>query len=262
MSRNDTYDYDDDDDDQFDPYWREEEEDNQAIFGGPNREDRVRNRSRSRSPGRSVRSSVVVPDSAIERRVDRFLSGKLDNFLRQIQSSLPGPSPKEVVSDGAGGFEEKLEALQASQAELKRAQVAHKMRTDGGRYQYLALADVQGQIESLEKILASAISNGYSMPPSAILQLAQISQEAKSKLERRMELVQRADSMPNGFKILTAFQKRMEQNQSTNPEVEKVWNESAKAVEKAKTENTQRPHARRYPSHGNDRTRRGDSWVY
>jgi len=75
------------------------------------------------------------------------------------------------------------------------------------------------------------------MSPKAMLEQAALLQEARELLDRRMDLIHRADGLPNGFKILTTYQKRTEEtNLASNPEQEKLWSEAVRAVEKEKKE--------------------------
>ena len=58
------------------------------------------------------------------------------------------------------------------------------MKTDGGRYQFLSLAEVKGKIEVVEACLSKAIGNSYSMTAPTMLNMAQTLQEAKSIIKK------------------------------------------------------------------------------
>ena len=236
----------------FDPRWDEEEEDraqleedrekrlrNEALRskenrspGGDDRRRRRRSRSSSVSRSRSpvVRSAVNLAESNIDSRIERVLDAKLEGFLGKV---------KEVVSQKGGedidGVSGQMESLQLGQKELKRRQQASAMKTDGGRFQYLALSNIKGKIESAEKIVGGAVERSYTMSSTQMLELKQCLESARTVVDQRMDLVYRADTLPNGFRILTAFQKRVQQSElGSNPEQEKLWNEVAKQVEAEK----------------------------
>ena len=216
------------DDFYLNPNWEEEEED-RALLGRGHQHEQIRNptRSRSRSPVARIRSAVTVSDGGLDARIGQALDKKLDSFLQKF-ASVSQPEDREGLSG-------KMESIQIAQRDLGRQQIAAKMRTDGGRFQYLALAEVKGKVEIAEKSVSNAIGNDYSFSPPELLKLAQNLQEARDLLGKRMELVSKADATPNGFKVLTAYQKKAEET-SGDSQQDKLWAETAKQIEKEKVD--------------------------
>ena len=234
------------DQDEFDYQWEEEEEDARTIDDENQHQSDHGRRRRSRSPleRNHVASTVVVTEGALESRIDHVIDAKLSGFLRKMEDTI-SRGKGDSSSSSNGNLEEKVEALQLKQKDLRRQQMAAKMKTDGGRYQFLALSEVKGKIEAVEKNLSSAIGNSYQMTESMMLQQAQLLQEARGLLDTRMDLIHRADGLPNGFRVLSTFQKKSSESQlASSPETDKLWNESVKAVEKEKKD---REPTRAYP---------------
>ena len=127
-----------------DDNWDEEEEDRRLLEESQrnldNEDSRLR-RSRSRSPlRRGVRSSVSVPDSALDAHIEQVLESKLDGFLGKVKDVVSGAQQSQQPRTTDVGLSGQMEALQLTQKELKRQQLASSMKTDGGRFQYLALS--------------------------------------------------------------------------------------------------------------------------
>ena len=73
------------------------------------------------------------------------------------------------------------------------------------------------------------------MSATQLVDLAQSLEDARGLVDKRMDLVHKADTLPNGFRVLTAFQKKISESQlGSDPEQEKIWNETAKQVEREK----------------------------
>ena len=222
------------------PNWEEEEED-QALLGETTgrryKHVGVRNpsRSRSRSHSPSIKSAVTVTDGGLDARIGKAL---LEKFTSASRAENPD-------HEGLSG---KMESIQLAQRDLVRQQAAAKMRTVGGRFQFLALAEVKGKVEIVEKSVSSAIGNSYSISPPDLLKLAQTLQEARDLLGRRMELVSKADATPNGFKVLTAYQKKVAET-SGDAQQDKLWQETAKQIEKEKEKTESKP-KRSFPAFG------------
>ena len=227
-------------DDDFEPNWdrqrepwEEEEEDERRVNGDPPANRPVRDRSRSPVSQSRVRSSVHYADSNIEARIDAKLDSKFDGFLAKVREAVGSSSSNASSAEGA--LSGQMENLVLTQKELKRQQLAASMKTDGGKYQFLALSEVKTKIEGAERIVKSSMGKSVPMSASQTIELSQCLEDARSLLDKRMDLVFRADTLPNGFKILSAYQKRLQESErSTDPEQEKLWGEVAKQIESEK----------------------------
>jgi hypothetical protein len=211
-------------------YWSEEEDDRQQL----NQDVRE---ARDRSPLRSsVRSRIRAPEpsenlaSQISKAIDEKLDGFLTKFSMGTLGGLQGKSPS---------ISSQLEELKLSQKELLRQQKANGMNTEGGRFQFLALSKVRGKVESAELILRAAEKDPESFTVTALKSVLSEIEEAKKCIDKRMVLVARADALPNGFRVLSAFEKKVLDSQAnSDPEQEKLWLETMKQVEKDQKERT------------------------
>ena len=245
-----------------DPPWDEEEEDQRRLYGDSRSSRRFHDRSRSRSPVSQsrVRSSVHYADSNIEARIDEKLDAKFDSFLAKVRDAVGPSSSNAAPTDGA--LCGQMESLVLTQKELKRQQLASSMKTDGGRYQFLALSEVKTKIEGAEQILKNAIGKSVPMSASQTIELSQYLEDARSLLDKRMDLVFRADTLPSGFKVLTAYQKRLQETErSSDPEQEKLWSEVAKQIENEKKAKEAFAKKKFASSHGNQ-NRRGNNNLF
>ena len=222
--------------------WEEEEEDYRAIYGESSRfltRDKAKNpkcdpslRDRSKSPiDKRIRSAVTLADSAIEARIEQALDEKLNRFMETIQDSVARSSNTRI---GEEVFTGQMEEIMKTQKKIQRNQSGAKIKGEGTRYQYLSLYDVRSDIESAEKIVGKGIANNYSLTPSEMIDLARQLQEAHNRISTRLDLLKRADALPNGFRVLTAFQRKAEESESPIPEIEKSWAEALKLTEKEK----------------------------
>jgi hypothetical protein len=203
--------------------WSEEEDDRERL----NQDIRdIRDRSPLRSTIRS-KVRVVDPDEVLAARIDKVIDEKLEGFLNRLATSSlqgQGKSPS---------FSSQLEELKLSQKELSRQQKANSMNTEGGKFQFLALSKVRGKVESAELILRAAENDPESFTVTALKSVLSELEEAKKCIDKRMTLVERADALPNGFRVLSAFEKKVIDSQaSTDPEQEKLWLETQRQVEK------------------------------
>jgi hypothetical protein len=70
--------------------------------------------------------------------------------------------------------------------------------------------------------------------------------EAKKHINIRMDLVTRADNLPNGFCVLSAFEKKVyEAHNSFDSEQEKLWSDTVKQVKEKKEKQSFLPETRR-----------------
>ena len=262
--------------DDFNPEWPEDDEDRRALqalekegndrnraesVGGSvrGRGNRSPTRSRSRSRSPVMQSAVRIADGNIDSRIEKALDRKMDEFLSKVQHTVSGRANQAEE----GLLAEQLESMQLTQKEIKRSQIATKMKTDGGRYQYMALSEVKGKLEAADKIVKTAISNAYTMSAAQMLQLAQQMSDMKSTLNKRMDLVCKADSLPNGFRVLTAYQKKVEDSHlSADPEAEKLWNETVKAVDRERKEREKRSGASSSSGYGRHQSQRKGVIIY
>ena len=235
--------------DEYDPNWEEEETDRLLIAdggrqimaeddGGRHRseskgDEDVGGRDRSRSPlSQRPRSSVQYADSNIDARIQKALDEKLSSFLGQVKQVV---SSKSREDEEEGNLHGQMESLQLGQKEIRRRQLASSMKTDGGKFQFLALSEIKGKVENAQRLVNTACGKSFVMSSSQMLELAGDLDKAHSLLDKRMDLVYRADSVPNGFRVLTAYQKRLQEADfGSNPENEKLWGEMVKQVEKEK----------------------------
>ena len=208
--------------------WSEEEEDDESL--------------RDRSPlgnsrrVRRMKSTVVDPlTSKIEDLIEGKLEGLFEKVARLVDSSTSKAGEEE--QEPTTSFSTKLEELQLTQKDLARQQKANAMVTEGGKYQFLALSKIRSKVESAELVLGSARSNPENFTLGALKSVLGDLKEARDVIDRRMDLVSKADSMPNGFRVLSAFEKRVEDsNANKDPEDQKIWSEVVKQMEKEKKE--------------------------
>jgi hypothetical protein len=210
--------------------WTEDEDDRSAIVG-----EGSRRRIRSRSPlgsRRVLRSKVTMPEpgESLSLQINKVIDKKLDCFLSQFSDLSKG------VSEKSPNISSKLEELQLAHQDLLRQQKASNMQTEGGKFQFLALSKVRSKVESAKVTLQAAKMNPGDFTLSALGAVLDKLKEAKKCIDRRMELVARADSMPNGFKVLSVFEKKVQDSQDANsdPKQEKMWAQTVKQVDKEK----------------------------
>jgi hypothetical protein len=220
--------------------WTEDEDDRNTIMResrGKAMHDAQEGRSRSRSPLRTgsqrvVKSRVSVPDpeERLSSQINKAIDDKLEGFLSRFSDLTNG------VSEKSPGFSTKLEELKSAHQELLRQQKASNMQTEGGKFQFLALSKVRSKVEAAEVILQAAKMNPDNFTLSALGAVLEELGEAKKCIDRRMELVSRADSMSNGFKVLSVFEKKMQDSQgaSSDPEQDKLWMQTVKQLDKEK----------------------------
>ena len=240
--------------DEYDPNWEEEESDRVLLAAGggrnqveddrerrnhrsaPNDDDNDDEGGRDRSPLRGgPRSSVHFADSNIDARIQRALDEKLSSFLGKVKEVV---NSKAKEDEAEGQLSGQMESLQLGQKEIRRRQLASSMKTDGGKFQFLALSEIKAKVESAQHMVNSACKKSFTMSSTQMLELAGELDKAHSLLDKRMDLVYRADSVPNGFRVLTAYQKRLQEADfGSNPENEKLWGEMVKQVEKEKKDN-------------------------
>ena len=162
-------------DDDFEPSgerqrepWEEEEEDERRLNGDLPANCQFPDRFRSLVSQSRVRSSVHFADANIEARIDAKLDSKFDGFLAKVREAVGSSSSNASPAEGA--LSGQMENLVFTQKELRCQQLAASIKTDGGKYQFLAL---KTKIKGAEKIVKSSMGKSVPMSASQTIELSQ-----------------------------------------------------------------------------------------
>jgi hypothetical protein len=222
--------------------WPEENEDRNVEFSGRGLKSRVvdrrgrqrersvvsrshsRSKSRSRSRVRSRSKSPKLLPSSVEQAIDK----KLDGFLSKVAVMMQSQDSKPE------SLEAKVKELKLSQRELERHQKANKLHSEGGRFQFLSFSKVRGKLESMEGVLLEAAAEPEKFSYDALQSVLGDIKEAKLMIDHRLDFIARADGSPNGWKVLSHFEKMVENAPGKDPEREKLWSEAVRAVDREK----------------------------